>query len=81
MTSYAVTVDMGRCAAPEGAADYQKTYAAWCNEFQKYKSALKTWEKRRSQCPNSNNLTEAQRLMAGAAAVNNPLYTKSNSLF
>jgi hypothetical protein len=25
-------------------------YSDWCHEFQKYKAALKTWEKRRSQC-------------------------------
>ena len=77
MTAYAVTVDMGRCAAPSGSADYQKAYAAWCNEFQKYKSALGTWEKKRSQCPNSNNLTSAaaQRILAAAAsAASNSLY-------
>jgi len=76
VTAYAVTVDMGRCAAPSGSADYQKAYAAWCNEFQKYKSALGTWEKKRSQCPNSNNSAAAQRILAAAAsaAASNSLY-------
>ena len=33
-----------------------QVYSDWCHEFQKYKAALKTWEKRRSQCSNSNAL-------------------------
>lgn len=37
-----------RCAAPNKSQDYQKIYADWCHEFEKYKSAMKTWEKRQS---------------------------------
>ena len=47
---YQLTVDAHRCAAPNKTADYQKVYSEWCQEFQKYKSALKTWEKRQNKC-------------------------------
>ena len=39
-----------RCSAPNKTADYQKIYSDWCNQFEKYKLALKTWEKRKGQC-------------------------------
>ena len=41
---------MLRCSAPNKTADYQKIYSDWCNQFEKYKLALKTWEKRKGQC-------------------------------
>jgi len=50
VSSYQVTVDMQRCAAPNKTADYQKIYSEWCQEFQKYKTALKTWEENKSKC-------------------------------
>jgi hypothetical protein len=55
ISTYSVSVDMGRCSAPDKTTDYQKVYSAWCNEFQKYKTALKEWEKKRrdTQCPNN----------------------------
>jgi hypothetical protein len=55
ISTYSVSVDMGRCSAPTQATDYQKAYSAWCNEYQKYKTSLKEWEKRRrdTQCPNN----------------------------
>jgi len=55
ISTYAVSVDMGRCSAPTQATDYQKAYSAWCNEFQKYKTSLREWEKKRrdTQCPNN----------------------------
>lgn len=37
-----------RCAAPNKSQDYQKIYADWCHEFEKYKMAMKLWEKRQS---------------------------------
>lgn len=37
-----------RCTAPSKSNDYQKIYADWCHEFEKYKSAMKLWEKRQS---------------------------------
>ena len=55
ISTYSVSVDMGRCSAPTQATDYQKAYSAWCNEFQKYKTSLREWEGRRrdTQCPNN----------------------------
>ncbi|CAB0043906.1 unnamed protein product [Trichogramma brassicae] len=58
LCSYNVTVDAHRCSSPSKPNDYQKVYSDWCHEFEKYKSAMKTWEKnhvfknsRRSQTP------------------------------
>jgi hypothetical protein len=39
---------MFRCAAPNKGSDYKKIYADWCHEFEKYKSAMKLWEKRQT---------------------------------
>ncbi len=61
VASFDITVDLQQCKAPNKTADYQKIYSEWCNEFQKYKTALKTWEDNKSKCggppppaPNSN---------------------------
>ena len=35
-----------RCTPPHKSTDYQKIYSDWCNEFEKYKSAMKSWEKK-----------------------------------
>ena len=63
VSSYDVVVDMQRCAAPNKTADYQKIYSEWCSEFQKYKTALKSWEENKSKCggppppaPNENSV-------------------------
>ncbi|TRY62769.1 hypothetical protein TCAL_00852 [Tigriopus californicus] len=48
VSHYEVAVDAHRCSSPNKTADYQKVYSEWCSEFQKYKSALKTWEKRQN---------------------------------
>ena len=50
VTSYEVSVDAHRCSGPEKTADYQKVYSDWCNQFQKYKTALQMWEKRQNKC-------------------------------
>ncbi|CRL00146.1 CLUMA_CG013422, isoform A [Clunio marinus] len=50
LCSYVITVDAHRCTAPNKGNDYQKIYADWCHEFEKYKSAMKLWEKRQTQC-------------------------------
>lgn len=42
-----------RCAAPSTGSDYKKIYSDWCHEFEKYKSAMKLWEKR--QTVSNNN--------------------------
>lgn len=61
LARYHLTVDAHRCAAPNKTADYQKVYSEWCQEFQKYKSALKTWEKRQNKCASGS----AQNLLEG----------------
>jgi len=50
VSSYHIEVDSHRCSAPNKTADYQKIYSDWCNQFEKYKLALKTWEKRKGKC-------------------------------
>lgn len=37
-----------RCTAPNKGNDYQKIYSDWCHEFEKYKSAMKMWEKKQA---------------------------------
>lgn len=51
LCSYNVTVDAHRCSPPSKGNDYQKIYSDWCHEFEKYKSAMKTWEKKQTVCP------------------------------
>lgn len=46
LCSYSITVDAHRCTPPNRSSDYQKIYSEWCHEFQKYKSAMKVWEKK-----------------------------------
>lgn len=46
LCSYNITVDTQRCAAPSKSHDYQKVYSDWCHEFEKYKMAMKSWERR-----------------------------------
>lgn len=41
-----------RCTPPHKSTDYQKIYSDWCNEFEKYKSAMKSWEKKQVVCRN-----------------------------
>lgn len=50
VSSYHIAVDTHRCSAPNKTADYQKIYSDWCNQYEKYKLALKTWEKRQGKC-------------------------------
>ncbi|QQP35646.1 Semaphorin2Alike, partial [Caligus rogercresseyi] len=50
ISSYHLAVDSHRCSSPNKTADYQKIYSDWCHEFQRYKSALKTWELKQTQC-------------------------------
>ncbi|XP_044756007.1 semaphorin-2A isoform X1 [Coccinella septempunctata] len=55
LCSYNVTVDAHRCAPPAKTNDYQKIYSDWCHEFEKYKSAMKTWERKQAQCASRQN--------------------------
>uniref|UniRef100_A0A182SAC6 Semaphorin-2A n=1 Tax=Anopheles maculatus TaxID=74869 RepID=A0A182SAC6_9DIPT len=54
LCSYNITVDAHRCTPPNKTNDYQKIYSDWCHEFEKYKSAMKTWEKKQAQCSRQN---------------------------
>ncbi|KAL1488366.1 hypothetical protein ABEB36_014843 [Hypothenemus hampei] len=60
LCSYNVTVDAHRCSPPAKGNDYQKIYSDWCHEFEKYKSAMKTWEKRQMQCSSRQNSSSNQ---------------------
>jgi hypothetical protein len=48
LCSYNITVDAHRCSAPAKSNDYQKIYSDWCHEFEKYKSAMKSWERKQA---------------------------------
>ncbi|XP_050076177.1 semaphorin-2A-like [Anopheles maculipalpis] len=59
LCSFSLVVDAHRCTAPSKGNDYQKIYSDWCHEFERYKSALKRWEAKQSQCstnPKDNEL-------------------------
>lgn len=36
------------CPTPNEAHEFQKIYSDWCHEFEKYKSAMKSWQMRQS---------------------------------
>ncbi|XP_063365071.1 semaphorin-2A [Cydia amplana] len=55
LCSYNITVDIHRCSPPEKSNEYQKIYSNWCHEFEKYKSAMKTWERKQEQCARLND--------------------------
>ncbi|XP_069700579.1 semaphorin-2A [Periplaneta americana] len=55
LCSYNITVDAHRCAPPGKSHDYQKIYSDWCHEFEKYKMAMKTWERKQAQCSTRQN--------------------------
>ncbi|XP_018009025.1 semaphorin-2A [Hyalella azteca] len=55
--SYNITVDAHRCSAPARSNDYQKVYSDWCHEFEKYKMAMKSWERKQAQCLNRSNVS------------------------
>jgi hypothetical protein len=48
LCSYNITVDAHRCSAPSKSQDYQKIYSDWCHEFEKYKLAMKSWERKQA---------------------------------
>jgi len=53
VSSYHIAVDTHRCSAPNKTADYQKIYSDWCNQYEKYKLAIKSWEKKQGKCGKS----------------------------
>ena len=50
IVDYDLSVDAHRCSSPEKTADYQKVYSQWCQQFQKYRDALKSWEQKQNKC-------------------------------
>ncbi len=50
IAAHHLSVDAHRCSAPGKTGDYQRIYSEWCHEYQKYKSALQSWEKRQNKC-------------------------------
>ncbi|KAE8749758.1 hypothetical protein FOCC_FOCC003498, partial [Frankliniella occidentalis] len=46
LCSYNVTVNAERCGAPGRPQDYQRVYADWCHQLNKYKAAMHAWEQR-----------------------------------
>ncbi|XP_076304927.1 semaphorin-2A-like isoform X1 [Tachypleus tridentatus] len=49
LCNYTVTVDSKTCSAPSE-NDYKKIYSDWCHEFEKYKTAMKTWQNKQAKC-------------------------------
>lgn len=39
---------LSRCTPPNKSNEYQKIYSDWCHEFEKYKTALKSWEQKKA---------------------------------
>ncbi|XP_026815096.1 semaphorin-2A isoform X1 [Rhopalosiphum maidis] len=66
LCTFNLTVDAHRCSPPARSADYHRVYSDWCHEFQKYKSAMKSWEKKQAQCSSSrqNETAIAQGLLS-----------------
>ena len=60
VSSHRVSVDAHRCAAPGKTADYQRAYSQWCSEYQKYRSALKSWEERQNKCASAEAIFNQQ---------------------
>ncbi|EEB14535.1 Semaphorin-2A precursor, putative [Pediculus humanus corporis] len=55
LCSYNITIDAFRCTSPKKSYDYQKIYSDWCHEFEKYKLAMKSWERKHEQCVSRMN--------------------------
>ncbi|XP_022163528.1 semaphorin-2A-like [Myzus persicae] len=66
LCTFNLTVDAHRCSPPARSSDYHRVYSDWCHEFQKYKSAMKSWEKKQAQCSSSrqNETAIAQGLLS-----------------
>ncbi|XP_065224018.1 semaphorin-2A isoform X2 [Planococcus citri] len=58
---YNLAVETHRCSPPGKSVDYHKVYSDWCHEFQKYKNAMKTWEKKKEQCMRQNETSIANQ--------------------
>lgn len=62
LCSFNITVDTHRCAPPHKSRDYHKVYADWCHQFEKYKNAMKTWQRKQEQCSSRHNGSLNQNL-------------------
>ncbi|XP_076304965.1 semaphorin-2A-like isoform X2 [Tachypleus tridentatus] len=49
LCSYNVTVDSKTCNPPTE-LEYKQIYSNWCREFEKYKSAMNTWQHKQNKC-------------------------------
>ncbi|OQV16107.1 Semaphorin-2A [Hypsibius exemplaris] len=50
MCRFKVLIDQESCQAPRSEVDYKKVYREWCDEFQKYKVQMQTWQKNKKAC-------------------------------
>ncbi|KAF5305741.1 hypothetical protein FQR65_LT07637 [Abscondita terminalis] len=57
LCSFNLTVDSYRCGIPDRARNYEQVYSEWCHEFERYKFAMKLWEKKHFKCPDNDNAT------------------------
>ncbi|KAL0270780.1 UNVERIFIED_CONTAM: hypothetical protein PYX00_008074 [Menopon gallinae] len=64
LCSYNITVDAHRCTSPKKSNDYQKIYSDWCHEFEKYKMAMKSWERKQEQCSSRTNDSHHQNTLS-----------------
>ncbi|XP_075210954.1 semaphorin 2a [Lycorma delicatula] len=62
LCSFNITVDTHRCSPPNKTRDYHKIYSDWCHEFEKYKNAMKTWQRKQEQCSSRQNESSNQNL-------------------
>ncbi|UYV72337.1 Sema-2a, partial [Cordylochernes scorpioides] len=47
LCSFNITIDSKTCNVPSE-ADYKRIYSDWCHEFEKYKTAMKTWQNKQA---------------------------------
>ncbi|XP_039291270.1 semaphorin-2A [Nilaparvata lugens] len=62
LCSFNITVDTHRCSPPNKSRDYHKIYSDWCHEFEKYKNAMKNWQRKQEQCSTRHNGSLNQNL-------------------
>lgn len=62
--SFCIFLRVTRCTPPNKGNDYQKIYSDWCHEFEKYKSAMKTWEKKQAVSNNFHMVLSFSRYIS-----------------
>uniref|UniRef100_A0A182SA67 Uncharacterized protein n=1 Tax=Anopheles maculatus TaxID=74869 RepID=A0A182SA67_9DIPT len=78
LCSFSLVVDAHRCTAPSKGNDYQKIYSDWCHEFERYKSALKRWEAKQSQCSTNPKDNELDLYQGNGNVLNTNLIQEKN---